>query len=319
MGVVALDMVQAAVGLAVLVVAADRMVKSAIRISAALGVSTILIGAVIVGFGTSVPEFLVSGLAALEGNLDLAISNVTSSNTTNVTLVLGIAALVAPVVSRRLVIRREGVVMVSAVALLAIMIVPGELVVVEGLVLLALLVGSTMLMGRWSSGDGAGPSEVSETMVDVPSTSGWRSLVGRELVIGLVALVVTLVAADQLLDGAIGLGAHFGLSAAFLGFMTGVGTSLPELAAAVAAARRRESDLILGNVLGSNIFNSLGVAGLAVTVGPGRLVDVTPAIALMMVGACALAGLFAVTGKRIVRFEGLALLLVFVAYAVAVY
>ena len=95
------DGVQAVVGLGLLVVASDRMVRSTIRVSNALGVSAILIGAVIVGFGTSVPEFLVSGLASLEGNLDLAMSNVTSSNAANVTLVLGVAAVISPVAARR--------------------------------------------------------------------------------------------------------------------------------------------------------------------------------------------------------------------------
>ncbi len=328
------DIIQAVVGLVVLVLASDRMVRSSIRVSRSLGVSVILIGAVIVGFGTSVPEFLVSGLAALEGNIDLAVSNVTSSNTANVSLVLGAAALLTPIASRRAVIRREGALMFASVVTLAAVLAGGHPELWQGLLLLGLLGVATTLMARWASEDpDAVLAEIEDELGDddpgtgEPSTEAalegrfrrLRSEVGRELVIGIVALGITLVAADQLLDGAIGLGQRFGLSAAFLGLMTGVGTSLPELSAAIAAARHGESDLILGNILGSNIFNSLGVAGLAATIGPGPLVDVTPIIVGLMVAASFLAGLFAFTGQRIVRFEGVLLLVAFAAYAVYVF
>ncbi len=329
------DIIQAVVGLVVLVLAADRMVRSSIRVSRSLGVSVILIGAVIVGFGTSVPEFLVSGLAALEGNIDLAVSNVTSSNTANVSLVLGAAALLTPIASRRAVIRREGALMFASVVTLAAVLAGGHPELWQGLLLLGSLGVATTLMARWASEDpDAVLAEIEEelggdeTEADgEPTTEAalesrfrrLRSDVGRELVIGIVALGITLVAADQLLDGAIGLGERFGLSAAFLGLMTGVGTSLPELSAAIAAARHGESDLILGNILGSNIFNSLGVAGLAATIGPGPLVDVTPIIVGLMVAASFMAGLFAFTGQRIVRLEGVLLLVAFVAYGLYVF
>ena len=108
--------------------------------------------------------------------------------------------------------------------------------------------------------------------------------------------------------------------AAFIGFLTGVGTSLPELSAGLAGARRRQSDLVLGNVLGSNIFNSLGVAGTAAILGPGALTEVDVPIIILMLVACLLAGIFAYTGReRISRIEGLALLAYFFAYAALIY
>ena len=114
-----LDAIRLVVGLIALIYAADRLVRSAVTISRAFGVSAVLIGAVVIGFGTSVPEFVVSGLAALQGELDLAVGNVVSSNIANVTLVLGTAALISVLISRRRVIRREGVLMFTAVLILA--------------------------------------------------------------------------------------------------------------------------------------------------------------------------------------------------------
>jgi cation:H+ antiporter len=341
---VLLDAASGIGGLILLILAADRLVVSAVRVSRALGVSTILIGAVIVGFGTSAPEFLVSGLAASEGRLDLAVSNIVSSNTSNVTLVLGAAAVLATIVSQRRVIRREGALMFAAVVVLAAVLANGYLSFIEGVFLWLLMIGAVYLLVRWAgAGAGAklfaareGPAEFD---TDEPSEDSserkkedngddgedaldrsWRREVGRELIVGLVALIVTLVAADLLLDGAVGLGEEFGLSAAFIGFLTGVGTSLPELSAALAGARRRQSDLVLGNVLGSNIFNSLGVAGTAAIVGPGALTEVDVPIIALMLAACLLAGVFAYSGReRISRIEGLALLAFFFAYAALIF
>ena len=349
-----LDAASAVGGLILLILAADRLVVSAVRISRALGVSTILIGAVIVGFGTSAPEFLVSGLAASEGRLDLAVSNIVSSNTSNVTLVLGAAALLTTIAAQRRVIRREGALMFTAVVVLAATLANGYLSFIEGVILWLLMIGAVYLLVRWAGAGGAlfaiegrggfdtdEPSEEAvEDEQEVEGGSGeagptaepdkdrttrvvdqsWRREVGRELVIGLVALVLTLLAADLLLDGAVGLGEEFGLSATFIGFLTGVGTSLPELSAALAGARRRQSDLVLGNVLGSNIFNSLGVAGTAAILGPGPLTEVDAVIVGLMLAACLLAGVFAYTGREhITRIEGLALLAFFFGYAALIY
>ncbi len=132
----------------------------------------------------------------------------------------------------------------------------------------------------------------------------------------MLALIGTVLGAQILLDGALVLGEELGLSATFLGIMLGVGTSLPELATAIAAARRAAPDLVVGNVVGSNLFNSLAVAGTAGTVGPAMLIDLGPVQLAWMVGAVAVAGLFARTGK-VVRFEAALLLAGFVAFSVA--
>ena len=317
-----LDILRIIGGLIALIYAADRLAKSAVRISRAFGVSVIFIGAVVVGFGTSVPEFVVSALAALEGELDLAVSNVISSNISNVTLVLGSAALITPIVARRRIIKREGALMFASVAVLAATLANGSLDAWEGFVLLGLLGVAIWLMIRWSRSDpdavlgAVDDEEESIAGEDAEDIAAWRREVGKEILIGVGALVVTVIAADFLLDGVIGVGVQFGLSALFLGLITGVGTSLPELAAGIAAARNREPELVLGNVLGSNIFNSLGVAGLAAILGPGQLDAITIPLLAVMVGVVFVAGALALTGRRITRAEGAILLAAFVAFIV---
>lgn len=317
-----LDVIRIAGGLIALMYAADRLAKSAVRVSRAFGVSVVFIGAVVVGFGTSVPEFVVSALAALEGELDLAVSNVISSNISNVTLVLGSAALVAPIAASRRVIKREGALMFASVAILATVLANGWLDAWEGFLLLALLGVAVWLMIRWSRADPDVALEQVDAMDESNAPSepediaAWRKDVGKEILIGAGALIVTIIAADFLLDGVLGVGAQLGLSTLFLGLITGVGTSLPEFAAGIAAARNREPELVLGNVLGSNIFNSLGVVGLAAILGPGELYVITIPLLAVMVGVVFVAGALALTGRRITRREGGFLLAAFVAFAV---
>ena len=296
-------------GLVVLILAADRLVVAATRLSKALGISAVLIGAVVVGFGTSVPEFVVSGIAAARGELEVAMGNVVASNTANVTLVLGAAAVVAVLAARAAVVRREGYLMIAAVSALSVMLVGGTVNRWEGAVLLVLLVVALVLLIRWARSPGSAVA-AADTEDDTGAPQVWR-----ELVLAIVALAAVVIAAQLMLEGLISIGDRLGWDAVFLGLITGVGTSLPELAAAIAAARKRESDLILGNVLGSNIFNSLGVAGLAAVIGPGVVVGFGPLL-VVMVAACLVAGSFALTGQRLVRWEGLALLAAFGTYAV---
>ncbi len=314
-------------GMIALIYAADRLVRSAVIISGAFGVSAVLIGAVVIGFGTSVPEFVVSGLAALEGELDLAVANVVTSNIANVTLVLGAAAMVSVLVARQRVIRHEGALMLVAVVVLTAVLAAGRLAFWEGVMLLVLLGGAIALMVRWSTDD---PDGVARAHDDVETdtvdddenpveSNRWRSQVGREIIIGVVALTATVIAAKFMLDGVIGIGERFGLSVVALGLVTGVGTSLPELAAAVASARRKQAELALGNVLGSNIFNSLGVIGFAAVLGPGSLDSIEPILLAAMVAAAVVAGLFAYTGRRIDRLEGVFLLIGFVVFTVLVF
>jgi cation:H+ antiporter len=299
------------VGLILLMGASDRFVESAVRLARTLGVSIVLIGALIVGLGTSLPELLVSAIASVDGQIDVAMANVTGSNAANVTLVLGTAAVVSPIMSRTLILRREGLLMFFAVCSLAAVLWDGAVSRVEGLALLLGMAVTLVLLIRWASTDPDG-------IIEVDEDSEAHSVVG-ELAIGFAALAITVFAARLLLNGALDLGEEFGLGEAFLGVLLGIGTSLPELATTLAAVRRHESDLVLGNVLGSNLFNSLAVAGSAAVVGPGILVDLArPAIGVM-VAVVALAGVFAWHRKKVTRPEGIALLAIFVVFTVVSY
>jgi cation:H+ antiporter len=306
---VAIDILRVIAGLVILIVAADRLVLSAVRIAKVFNVSAVVIGAVIVGFGTSVPEFVVSAIAASNDNTGLAMSNVVASNTANVTLVLGAAALLAVLTTRQAVVKREGLLMLFSVVALAGVLADGHVSVVEGGFLILGMLGALVLLVVWTKNGNGDPGDDLGDIVADPDR------VWTEVLYGFIALIATVVAGHQLLIGIVSVGDRMGLSVVFMGLITGVGTSLPELSAALAGARRGASDLVLGNVLGSNIFNSLGVAGLAGIIGPG-VVDGVPAVLIgLMVLSAVFAGVFAYTSQRISRLEGLALLGTFLVYA----
>jgi len=290
-------------GLAVLVFASDRLVTSAVRISRRIGISAVLIGAIVVGLGTSLPELLVSALSAASGDLDIAMANVVGSNTANVTLVLGVAALTAPIVSSLSVLKREGVLMFLAVAALAVVLFNEVVTRREGVLLILGMVVAVLLLIRWAKDHDSEVigAELGEYTADAPAAPV------REIALGLGALVATVLSAQLLLTGAEDIGVRLGLSATFLGVMLGIGTSLPELATTLAAVRHGSSDLVIGNVVGSNLFNSLAVAGAAAVIGPATLVDLSRPEIVFMVIAVAVAGGFALAG-RIQRLGGSVLL-----------
>lgn len=305
-----IDILRVVAGLVILIVAADRLVLSAVRIAKVFNVSIVVIGAVIVGFGTSVPEFVVSSIAASNGETGLAMSNIVASNTANLTLVLGTAAVVAALTTRKQIVRREGLLMLASVFALAVVLADGQVSVAEGVLLVVALVVAIWLLVLWTkNGDEDHAKEIEDIVAD-------PDRVWAEVLYGLVALVATVVAGQQLLLGVVSIGESLGLSVVFMGFITGVGTSLPELSAALAGARRGASDLVLGNVLGSNIFNSLGVAGVAAILGPGVVEGVPPVLIGIMLLAAVFAGSFAYTSQRVTRSEGVVLLGTFTVYLV---
>jgi cation:H+ antiporter len=308
---VALDILRLVAGLVILIVAADRLVIAAVRIATVLKVSQIVIGAVIVGFGTSVPEFVVSGLASGQGNVGLAMSNVVASNAANVGLVLGLSALIATVATSQKVIAREGLLMLASVAALALVLAGGYASRLEGVILVVSMAVALYLLIRWARQD---PPPIEDEFADLEVDP---SRIWVEVIYGIVALAATVLAGQQLLLGVEGIGMELGFSVVIMGMITGVGTSLPELSAALAGARRGHSDLVLGNVLGSNIFNSLGVAGVAALIGPGPVVGVPTVLLVIMVAVAAFAGVFAYTRQVISRVEGLALVSIFVLYVLA--
>lgn len=302
-------------GLVLLTAGADRMVVSAARLSRLLGLSPVLIGALVVGFGTSAPELLVSVLAGRRGEIELAIGNVVGSNVSNVTLVLGATALVTPLVARLQILRREGVLMLLAVTGLAAAAADLRIERWEAALLAGGMVVAALLLVIWARRDEGAVAVAAE----VDQMTGGTRAPRYEAIVGLLSLAVTLAGAELFVRGAQRLATELDISAAFVGLtVVAVGTSLPELATSLAAARRREADLVVGNVLGSNLFNSLIVAGAAGLAGPGTVSSsFRPALVLMVLFAV-VAGAFTATGSRVVRWEGFVLVLGFVAFVAVV-
>jgi cation:H+ antiporter len=294
-----------AVGLVLLAYASDQFVVGAARAAALLRLSPILIGAVVIGFGTSAPELLVSGLAAGQGSLDIAVGNIVGSNVANLSLVLGTAALLTPISVHGTVLRREAPISLAAVVLFAVL-VQGSLGRVEGGVLLVALVVALWLILRSARTDDPTLTAEVGDFVSEGTPSGRRE--GVRIVLGLAG---TLAGAQLLVVAATTIAAELGLAEGFVGLtIVAIGTSLPELATAVQAARKAETDLIVGNLLGSNLFNSAAVGGAVAMVGPGTVTDpvLTGLATLLMVAITTLAAFLMATGRRVVRWEGAVLL-----------
>jgi cation:H+ antiporter len=308
---VLLDVAALGAGVALLLKAPDLFVVGASRIALALRVSPVAIGAVVIGFGTSAPELLVSALAALEGASDLAVGNILGSNIANVSLVAGLAALVAGGLAvSSATLRREAPIGFLAVLLLAVLL-QGGLGAVEGAVLLAAMAGAIL----WILRGGAAPDDPLAPEAAALCDAEHEHPVPREALRTAVGLVGVLAAAQLIVTGARGLAVDAGLSEAFVGVViVGVGTSLPEIATSIQAARRGEHELIVGNLFGSNMFNSLGIGGVVALLGPGELdpsLTGLTAVTAVVVGAAA--WLFLGTRRCLTRAEALLLLAAYAA------
>ncbi len=298
-------------GLMLLTYAADRFVAGSAQLSTILRISPVLIGAVVIGFGTSAPEFVVTILATLQGAQDLAFGNVVGSNTANMLLVIGAAGLVRPLVVETTTLRRELPLMLVAIGLLTVATVNRRVTTFDALLLLA---GAVVVIGiivRIGLSDRAAAARLEAEVAEFEGADEPR--LGRAVIVTVLGLIGTLAGAQLLVRGATGVAAALGLSQAVIGLtVVAVGTSLPELVTAVAAARRGETQLVVGNVLGSNIFNALpvaGVAGILDTVGLDEAF--VPSLAFM-VAACVLAAVFLRSGARVARSEAAVLLCLFV-------
>jgi cation:H+ antiporter len=299
-------------GLALLTYAADQFVIGAARIATVLKLSPVVIGAVVIGFGTSAPEMVVSGLAAGQGSLDIAFGNIVGSNVANLTLVLGAAALVTPILVHSPVLKREAPLSLGLVVAFAVLVQTG-LSRIDAAILGALLLAAlAYILVASRAGDDALTGEVEEFLNGAPP-----SMRKESLRTGL-GLLGTLAAAQLLVVSASSIATELGLSEGFIGLtVVAIGTSLPELATSLQAARKHETDLIIGNLLGSNMFNSGAVAAVAGFAGPGQLTDPTIVglATIVMVVLAVAATVFMVTGRRVARWEGALLL---VAYAATI-
>ncbi|MGM0570384.1 calcium/sodium antiporter [Marinobacter sp.] len=302
-------------GLALLVWSAGRFVGGASATASHFGMPPLLIGMVVVGFGTSAPEMVVSALAASQGNPGLALGNAYGSNITNIALILGITALMAPIAVHSQVMRKELPILSVVTLFAAWQLLDGELSRMDA----AALIGVFFVLMGWSIWAGLRtPSDAMATDVSAELETHTMSI--RKALFWLVAGLVLLIISSRILVwGAVDLATAFDVSDLIIGLtIVAVGTSLPELASSIIAARKGEHDLALGNILGSNLFNTLAVVGIAGLISPMAVADEVltrdlPVMALLTIGLFVLGYGFRGPG-RINRFEGAVLLAVFIGY-----
>lgn len=308
------------IGLVLLVVAGDRLVTSAGRIALRFGLSTVVIGATVVAFGTSMPEFTVSVLSALDGAAGVAAGNVIGSNIANILLVLGLAATISPLAVHRRMLRFDIPILVAVTVWALVLFADGELGRVEGAVSVVALLVFSVVQLRWFSSPEtqAEPEPHFEGLpVHVP-VPGEHPRVAVELPILAVAIGLLAFGSWLFVRGATELAETVGISDFAIGAtVVAVGTSLPEVVTSAIAAFKKEDDIAIGNVVGSNLFNALGVLGGAAAVAPFGVSQDLFAFELPVFGATALV-LIPLMWRRahIGRVEGIALLLGFVAFTV---
>ena len=298
-----LFLIAVAIGLGLLIKAADEFVEGAVHLATAMNVSPFVVGAVIVGFGTSAPEMLVSGIAAAQGDRGLGVGNVIGSNVANLSLVLAAAALLASIGMSGPARRREAPMSIVAVLAFA-WVVQGDITRTEGV---ALAIGLVLAIGWTIFSSRSEPPDVSDHRGEFSTKA--------EVVRTVVGLAFTILGAQALVWGALGIADELSLTGGFVGFtLVAVGTSLPELVTAVAASRRGETDLVVGNLLGSNIFNSFGVGAVIGIIGPGAIGDdkLTSTGAIIMILVALLAIAFLLIGDQIQAHEAIILLLIWV-------
>ncbi len=293
-------------GVVLLTVGGEALIRGALAASQRLGISPLLSGIVIVGFGTSAPELVVSIDAALNSQPDIAIGNVVGSNIGNILLILGLCALITPLAVKPLALRRDAATVITASLLFLVLVLAGGSTLgrVDGVILLIALV-TYLVWAYWSERYHAAPSAElhkaeAEELTTLPKSVGW-------IVVAVITGLLLLISGSQvLLMGAVGIAQHFGVSEAVIGLtLVAVGTSLPELSISVIAALRRHTDVAVGNVLGSNIFNLLGILGVSALLQPlpvhARILQFDQWV---MLATALLVLLFLYTGRRISRLEG---------------
>ena len=293
-------------GLVLLTAGAESLVRGGASLARRLGLTPLVVGLTVVAFGTSAPELVVSVTGALRGSSDLAAGNVVGSNIFNVAVILGLAALITPLRIQRTVIRREAPLMLTVSLLGAGLLLGGGVPRAGGFVLVLLLGAYTVVsvaLARREAGDG-----------DADLLPLGRNL-ATDLVFIAAGLGLLVGGSRLFVDGALVIARSFGVSEAILGLtIVAAGTSLPELATSIVAAFRRQADIAVGNILGSNIFNVLGVLGTTAIVRPLRPEGLTPLDLVVMVGLAVVLVPLIVTGRRLERWEGAVLLAVYGGY-----
>ncbi|WP_432449506.1 calcium/sodium antiporter [Aliiroseovarius marinus] len=318
-----MDLIFAALGLVILLLSGDSLVRGAVNMSLRLGVPAMIVSLTIVAFGTSAPELLISVSSIMEGVPGLAMGNVVGSNTANILLVLGVPAFMAGLSTKTCDSRKSYLQMMAATVLFIVLTCGGVITWVQGMVLLAalaLILGSAFREAmRHRCAVKAGLEEDCDDDEEVegadPDMPWWKVVLF--LALGLIGLPL---GADLLVDASTNIARHFGVSETVIGLtLVALGTSLPELATTVMAALRKQADVALGNVIGSNMFNLLAIIGLSSLVGP---IPVEPGILQfdlwVMLGASLLLAPFVFLRWHMGRAWGIALTVLYLVYVLMV-
>ena len=308
-------------GLVGLVAGAELLVRGASKLALSFGLSPLVVGLTVVAFGTSAPEVAVSVGAALSGQTDLAVGNVVGSNIFNVLFILGLSALITPLVVDRQLIRQEVPIMIGVSVLLVVMALDGRLGLGDSALLLGLMIGYTIFLVRQSRAQTAAEAAAKGDKSGLPhaDAGSWDSRLPVQIALIVVGLALLVGGSQALLTAAITIAKALGVSDLVIGLtIVAAGTSLPEVATSVMAAIRGQRDIAVGNVVGSNVFNILGCLGLAGLAAGGNGLVVPPAVLafdLWVMVAVALACLpVFVSGREIARWEGGVFLAYYLAY-----
>lgn len=298
------------ISLVILYFGAEWLVGGASSLAARLRISPLIIGLTIVSMGTSAPELVVSVKAAMAGQSALSIGNVLGSNLFNTALILGVSALIIPLTVKRQLLKVDVPVMVGATLLFLIMFLDGKLSFTESIILVGLFISymAYLLIVSLKNKD---TNENNDIIIRI--YKHWAidvSLIG----VGLVGLIY---GSDLLVDNAIVIAKNLGMSEAMIGLtIVAAGTSIPELATSIVAALKRQTDIAIGNVVGSNTFNLLLILGTAGAIHPIQTPDINITDSLFLLGTGLLLWLFMKTSTKLGRFQGLIFLLAYIGYYV---
>ncbi len=308
-------------GIALLTGGGEALIRGALGLAERTGLSPLLVGLVVVGFGTSMPELVVSVDAVLGGHPDIAVGNVVGSNIANVLLILGLCAVVTPLYITPLGLRRDAVTVIGATVLF-LFFATGDGVFgwQAGLVLLSSL-AAYLTLSYYTERRATDSPTATVHQAEASALERHPHSVARSVAVVLLGFVLLIGGSRIVLIGAVGIARGLGVSEALIGLtLVAVGTSLPELTISFISALRRQADVAVGNILGSNIFNLLGILGVAACVQPltveGRIASIDQWV---MLGAAVALVLFLLTGHRLNRLEGAALLSCYIGYIGASY
>lgn len=297
-------------GLIMLFIGAEGLIRGSSTLAIKIGITPLIVGLTVVAFGTSAPELVVSLKAALVGNSSISLGNVIGSNIANIALILGIASLIRPLYVHANIIMREIPIMIGVSILLIVLLLDGEVGFIDGLIFVLGIIIYTIVniyMARKEKS-----SEVKEEFEE-----GLKSRLGVpvSIIFVVIGLGLLIIGANFFVQSAVAIAKLFNISDAIIGLtIVAIGTSLPELITSIVASYKKESDIAIGNVVGSNIFNILGILGITALIVPISLIGISSIDLIIMVLTAVLLLPLSKSGMRISRIEGLFLVAGYVAY-----